>query len=286
MRLAAILLLAMTLPCLAEVPRVVTDFGPVQSLVSDVMGKLGSPAALLPAGSDPHDFQLRPSQAAALAGADLVFWVGPELMPTLGDALNTLAPQAKIVALLTTGGSTQRHFADGAVDPHAWLDPAIAMSWLGVIERELSAKDPAHAATYAANAVRAVARLHALDRDLAAMLAPIKSRPFVTYHDAFGHFADHYGLTQAGAIELSDASSPSAAQLAKVRDILATSSAICVFPEVGRDSKFIASLTVGLQVEVGAAQDIEFVATNAGPGQYNVLMRALAAGLVDCLSRE
>lgn len=286
MRLTAILLLVMTSPSQAEVPRVVTDFGPVQSLVSDVMGELGSPVALLPAGSDPHDFQLRPSQAASLAGADLVFWVGPELVPTLGDALNALAPQAKIVTLLSEGGSPQRHFSDGAVDPHAWLDPTIAISWLKAIERDLSAKDPEHAATYAANAARATLGLQALDHDLAAMLAPVRTRPFVTYHDAFGYFADHYGLAQAGAIQLSDASSPSAAQLAKVRDILAASSAICVFPEAGRDPKFIASLTEGLQVTIGAAQDIEFVATVAGPGQYEVLLRALGAGLVDCLSRD
>ena len=85
----------------------VTDFGPVQSLVADVMGDLGQPEMLLATGSDPHDFQLRPSQARTLAGADLVIWVGPDLIPALGDALTSLAPQARIVTL----SARQRHHA-------------------------------------------------------------------------------------------------------------------------------------------------------------------------------
>lgn len=283
MRWATILLL-MAAPALAEVPRVVTDFGPVQSLVSDVMGDLGPPQPLLTAGAGPHDFQLRPSQAAMLAQADLVFWVGPELIPPLGDALTALAPQSRIVALLQDGGGTTRSFADGGIDPHGWLDPQNASAWVDTIAATLSAKDPAHATTYAANAARTKADLLALDTELTALLAPVKDHPFITSHDALGYFTDRFGLANAGAIELGDASGPSAAQLADIRAILASTEAICVFPEAGRDPKFIASLTEGLQVRVGAAQDIEFAMLDPGPGQYAMLLRALAASLTDCLA--
>ena len=286
MRFATVLIGLLATSALAEVPRVVTDFGPVQALVSDVMGDLGQPVALLPQGGDPHDFQLRPSQAVLLAGADLVFWVGPELIPALGDALTALTPQAQIVALLQDGGGTIRQFDDGGVDPHGWLDPLNAMAWVGSIAATLTARDPANGATYAANAARTVADLQALDTELTAGLAPVRDRPFVTYHDALGYFTDHYGLAIAGAIELGDASSPSAAQLAGIRDILTNTDAICVFPEAGRDPKFITSLTEGLTVRVGAAQDIEFIELAAGPGQYAVLLRAIADGLTDCLAAK
>ena len=213
---------------------------------------------LLATGSDPHDFQLRPSQARTLAGADLVIWVGPELIPALGDALTSLAPDARIVGLLHDSGAT-RSFEDGGLDPHAWLDPRNAMAWVTTIAAALAERDPDNAATYAANAARAVADLTALDAELAAMLAPVKDRPFVVYHDALGYFTDRYGLAIKGAIELGDASSPSAAQLARIRAILDQTKPVCVFPEAGRDPKFIASLTEGLAVQVGAPQDIEFI---------------------------
>ena len=283
MRIAALILCLFPLAALAEVPRVVTDFGPVQSLVSDVMGDLGQPQALLTAGAGPHDFQLRPSQAALLAKADLVFWVGPELIPPLGDALTALAPQAEVVALLQDGGGGVRRFADGGVDPHGWLDPQNASAWLDTIAAALSARDPSNAATYAANAARSKADLQALDAELTALLAPVKDRPFIAYHDALGYFTDHYGLAFAGAIALGDASGPSASQLADIRAILAGTVAICVFPEAGRDPKFIAALTEGLPVRVGAAQDIEFALLDAGPGQYAVLLRAIGTSLTDCL---
>lgn len=285
MRLAATLLLALTFSAQAEVPRVVVDFGPVQSLVSDVMGDLGQPEVLLPIGGDPHDFQLRPSQAGALAAADLVFWVGPELIPTLGEAVTSLAPQAQVVALLRDGGGRTRAFDDGGIDPHGWLDPMNGVAWLNRIAEVLAARDPENTLTYATNAARAVAAVQALDKQLAAILEPVKKRPFVVYHDALGYFTDHYGLAVAGAIELGDASSPSAAQLAGIRAVLAGARPVCVFPEAGRDPKFITSLSEGLAVQVGKAQDLEFIETPAGRGQYVVLLRAIAEGLAECLGR-
>jgi zinc transport system substrate-binding protein len=288
MRLPVILLLSL-LPTatFADVPSVVTDFGPIQSLVMEVMGDVGAPVMLLPSGGDPHDFQLKPSQADQLAKADVIFWDGPELMPALTDAMGTLAPNATKVALLHDGGGHIRQFADGeGTDPHAWLDPTNGIAWVGTIAAQLSAKDPEHAATYAANAARVQADLKTLDVDLTAEFAPVKDRPFVVYHDALGYFGDHFGLNIAGAIELSDASSPSAARLTEIQAILQTTKAICVFPEIGRDPKFIASLSGGLDIRVGTPQDVEFIALPAGPGQYEVMLRALAKSITDCLKQD
>ena len=286
MRFSMSFLIAMAIaaPVAAEVPRVVTDFGPTQSLAAQVMGNLGAPVMLLALGADPHDFQMKPSQARALAGADLVFWVGPELTPALEHALAALGENARAVALLHLGGGTRRSLEGGAIDPHAWLDPANAEAWLATIATELARQDPEHAATYTANAAAAQAALQALDAELAARLAPVQGRPFVVFHDALGYFADHYGLQVVGAIELGDAAAPGAAQLAHIRGVVAEGGAICVFPEAGRDPKFIATVTAGSSARIGAAQDIEAITLPPGPGLYPDLLRALAGTLTDCLS--
>ena len=64
---------------MAEVPKVVTDFAPTYGLVSMVMGDLGQPEILLDKGANAHEFQLKPSQSAALQEAGLagVVQVGP-----------------------------------------------------------------------------------------------------------------------------------------------------------------------------------------------------------------
>lgn len=71
-------LLASTCFAMAEI-NVVASFAPVHSLVSGVMAGVGEPALLVPGGASPHDHALKPSQAADLQKADVVFWVGHEL---------------------------------------------------------------------------------------------------------------------------------------------------------------------------------------------------------------
>jgi zinc transport system substrate-binding protein len=292
MRYISFILLTTTLaataftPAMAKVPTVVTDFGPTHALVSKVMGDLGAPVMLLPKGADPHDFQMKPSQARSLADADLIFWTAPELMPALGDAIIALGNGTSSVPLLQEGGGNIRTYPiDGSVDPHGWLDPDNAVAWLGKIATELAAKDPDNAATYATNAAMAQDQIRALDAELGAALAPVRSKPFVVFHDALGYFADHYGLNVAGAIELGDATSPSAAQLSDIRRVLDQTKAVCVFPEAGRDPKYVSTVSEGTSARIGQPQDVEAITLDPGPDLYAALLRALTAGLTDCLSK-
>lgn len=278
-------LVALSTPAFS-VPKVVTDFAPIQSLVMQVMGKLGTPVMLSPVGGDPHDFQMRPSLATALSEADIVFWDGPELMPSLAEAIGSMAGKAQSVALLHDGGGHTRQFGDGeGTDPHAWLDPTNAEAWVATIADRLSKLDPSNAATYAANATAAQARLKTLDADLTAELAPARGVPIVEFHDAFGYFADHYGLNVVGTIELGDAATPSAARLTEIRKTLADAKATCVFPELGRDPKFIATVTEGSNARIGAGQDPEGTDPNDAPSPqlYDTLMRKLAKTVSDCV---
>ncbi len=60
-------------------PNVVASIEPVHSLVAAVMAGVGEPLLLVGGGASPHTASLRPSQAAALQSADLVFWIGESL---------------------------------------------------------------------------------------------------------------------------------------------------------------------------------------------------------------
>ncbi|WP_424944120.1 zinc ABC transporter substrate-binding protein [Aliiroseovarius crassostreae] len=93
--LASVLLpLGVAFPALADVPQVATDIAPVHSLVAQVMQGVGTPDLILPPGASPHGYSLRPSEAAALAKADLVVWIGPDLTPWLEKPLDTIASGA------------------------------------------------------------------------------------------------------------------------------------------------------------------------------------------------
>lgn len=94
------------LPATAEVPRVLADVPPVHSLVARVMQGVGTPDLLLPPGASPHDFALRPSDAARLSDAEVVIWAGEGLTPWLHEPLETLAGGARTLELLETEGWT------------------------------------------------------------------------------------------------------------------------------------------------------------------------------------
>lgn len=285
---------------LADVPHVVTDIAPVHALVAQVMGDLGAPDLLLDRGADPHSFQLRPSQATGLAHAKLVIWVGPELTPWLDRALSGLATNAAQLRLLDAEGTHRQDFdpagghdadhddaedhAQSRTDPHAWLDPDNARLWLDLIAQDLSRIDPDNADTYGANAEKAKADIAALDAEVAGLLAPARGKPFVVYHDAYGYFTAHYGLTATGSIAFGDAAAPGAARLSALREGLAGGSALCLFPEANHDAKLAGQMVQGTGTKLGGALDPVGSTLTPGPALYGDLLRTLARTLADCLS--
>lgn len=292
---ASAALLALATSAGAEVSAVVTDMPVVQSLVAEVMGDLGAPEVLVSSGADPHDVQLRPSQARALADADVIFWIGPEMTPWLDGPVAAAAAPAKI-ALLSAPGTALRQFGEdaaegeadaandddhGGVDPHAWLDPDNARAWLGAIADTLSATDPERAAIYRSNAEAASGAVATLDANLKARTASITGG-IVVAHDAYSYAADHYGLAIAGTLASGDAAQPGAARLSSLAALIRSGGVTCVFPEIGRDDKGLAALVEGTPAKLGAPLDPAGMSLSSGRGLYAALLGDLVGKIADC----
>ncbi len=109
-------------PLSAQDVHVVTDLPVTQSLVEMVLGGHGTAEALLDRGADAHSFQLRPSQAQALAQAGLVIWTGDQMAPWMSRAIAGPGGDAEAVALLEVDGVMLRAFgqdAEAQRDAHA-----------------------------------------------------------------------------------------------------------------------------------------------------------------------
>ncbi len=295
---------------LAEVPKVVTDIPPVHSLVSLVMGDLGQPELLLEPGASEHHFQLRPSQARAVAGADLVVWVGPELTPWLERPLGLRPEGADTLGLLATDGTERQDYLGGdddhdhdhghdhnhdhghdhghshdGVDPHAWLDPVNGLRWLQVISAELGRLDPTNAATYASNASRAAEAIAAAEDHARNRLAPLSQAHFATFHDAYGYYTGHFGLQPAASLSLGDASTPGAKRLSELRAKIEAGSIICLFPEAQHDPAQLTQLAEGTGARIGGALDPVGSMMEPGPALYPALISGMADTLADCLGK-
>jgi len=295
----------LALPGLAAAPPpdVVVTVKPLHSLVSGVMQGVGEPYLLVRGAANPHAFALRPSDAKALSGAELVVWAGPGVETFLDKPLTTLAKGAQVLTLVKEpsirllpvrkGGAWEAHDHDHAhedrpdadlgSDGHVWLDPLNAKVITVLIAARLSALDPARAATYQANAARQNQTLDALDAEMHAALAPLKDQPFIVFHDAYHYLEDRYGLNAAGAITVSPDQPPGAARLSALRERINQAGAVCIFAEPQFEPALVRTLAQGTKARTGVL-DPEGANIPDGPDLYGKLMRFNLRSLVDCLS--
>ena len=299
-------------PAYADRPRVAVDIAPIHSLVAQVMEGIGMPDLIIQPGATPHEYSLRPSEAAALQSADLVFWIGPDLTPWLEEAIETLAPAADLTTLMDVDGTVQLEFREDAVfeahdhsdhadeddhddhddhadhgdhaghDPHAWLSPKNAMTWLEVIAGRLSAVDPVNSDAYVANAASGRAVIEALMDEVDATLDPVRARAFIVFHDAYQYFETDFDVSASGAISISDASDPSPARIAEIRGQIAEQGVDCVLAEPQFNPGLVATVLRGSDAQMGIVDplgaDLEL-----GAELYPQLIRNLSNALAECL---
>ncbi len=276
----------------ADAPDVVVSIKPIHSLAAGVMDGIGEPALLITGGASPHDYTLRPSEAASLQDADVVFWVGEEMETFLEKPLRALPRNARVVALHEApgvrllgarDGSPHGH-GHGATNMHIWLDPANAQAMVAAIAETLIAADPDNAEHYRANAGRLNARLVALDHELRAALAPIRDRPYVVFHDAYPYFERRYGLTPVGSLTVDPDRKPSAKRVTGIRETIAATGAVCVFSEPQFEPAIVGTVIEGTAAKT-AVLDPLGAGLTAGADAYFQLMRGLAVSMTGCLER-
>jgi zinc transport system substrate-binding protein len=317
-RLLPVSFLLLSTAAWADVPRVATDIAPVHSLVAQVMAGVGTPDLTIPPGASPHSYSMRPSEARALAGANLVVWVGPSLTAWLGDPIDTLASGALRLELENVAGTVMLenrtgfafevhdhranhdddaeeegrddhadhgghdHPAD-AIDPHLWLDPVNASLWLGAISDALGQLDPENAQIYAANAAKGQGDMAKLQARIQAQLEPVQGRPFAVFHDAYHYFEARFGVEASAALLLSDGSAPSAARLDEVRNVVQSINAVCVFTEPQFNPGLVAALAEEGSLK-SALLDPLGAALTPGPALYGEMIQGLATSFTNCLT--
>jgi zinc transport system substrate-binding protein len=273
--------------------KVIVSIKPIHSLVAAVMQGAGKPELLLKGASSPHIYTLKPSDAEALSQADVIFWVGPELETFLSKPIETLSTPEKSVALINASLITKLlprtgpGFADdgehNTIDPHIWLSPDNAKAMVAAIASRLSAVDLANTALYEGNAESEIKRINDMQVTLQAKLAPIISKHFIVFHDAYHYFEKSFGLSAKGAIAIHPENPPSAAVLTTLRATVLSSAATCVFSEPQFDPKLVQILVEGTSAKTGILDPLG--ANEApGPNLYFNVMEALAKSLSDCLS--
>jgi ABC-type Zn uptake system ZnuABC Zn-binding protein ZnuA len=205
-------------PGAGEKLQVVTTVAPITSIVANVAGEAADVTGVVPEGTNSHTYEPKPSVAAVLSKADVVFVNGLKLEdPTLELAEEHADDGSQIVELGTLTITPDQYLYDfsfpedgGKPNPHLWTNPPMARCYAEIAASVLAKADPANAATYQANAAAYTSKIDELDRLMVAATAtvPEGNRKLLTYHDAYAYFAQHYGWEVIGAIQVSSFEDP------------------------------------------------------------------------------
>jgi zinc transport system substrate-binding protein len=288
----------------AHAAEVVVTIKPLHALVARVMAGAGTPHLLVQGALSPHSYALKPSDAARLNAADLLFRMSDAMEPFTARIVKALPRRVHVVTLADTpklrllprrtgaafaetadghGHGPGRGHDDGAMDGHAWLDPVNAKLMVDRIAEALGRKVPAKTATFRTNAAQLKADLDTLSAELTRDLAPAAGKPYVVFHDALQYFERRYGLTAVGAIAVSPEVPPGARRLSALRRRIVDLKAACIFTEPQLDMRLVIAVVEGSHARVGAI-DPEGLTIPPGPDHYFELLRSLARDLKACLA--
>jgi ABC-type Zn uptake system ZnuABC Zn-binding protein ZnuA/ABC-type Mn2+/Zn2+ transport system permease subunit len=243
------------------------------TVIGDWLREVGGNAVavdqVLEPNTDPHEYEPRPSDIEAAAGAALVFANGDGLDGWIDEVVSDSGSGAEVVDLGAAVPDRLPGETSGAekstYDPHWWHDPRNAEAAVREIERHLSSAEPSERRRFQRNADDYLARLRALDRGIARCFAavPVARRKLVTDHDAFGYFAHRYGIDVVGAVIPSQTTQaqPSAKDLSELARTIEEEKVTAVFPESSLSPK----VAEAIARQTGASADRTLYGDSLGP---------------------
>jgi zinc/manganese transport system substrate-binding protein len=209
--------------------RVVTTIPDLADMARQVGGDLVDVTSLATGVEDIHAVPMKPSFAVALNRADVVLLMGLEaehaFLPALLEASRNPRIQrdgpgyvdcSVYVTPLEVPARLDRALGDihPMGNPHFNLDPGDGKNLVRAIVDGLSRHAPGHAAVFRKTADGYLATLDAAVARWLREAAPLKGKKFVTYHPDMIYFAERFGLSQFGTIEIRPGIDPTPAHVA------------------------------------------------------------------------
>jgi zinc transport system substrate-binding protein len=244
---------------------VVTSFYPMYEFTKQVAGEHANVIALIPAGSEPHDWEPSAKDMKKVKEADVFIYNGivegwaEQALQSTANSKRVVVEASKGIDLIE-GLHEEEEEEEGnshELDPHVWLSPVLAQREVEAIAQGLIAVDPAHTDDYRNNADRYIAKLKALDGTFRETLATVKHKEFVTQHAAFGYLAKEYGLTQVPIAGLSPEEEPAPDKMADIIQFAKEKQVKTIFFETLVDPKVATTIAKEINADTDVLNPLE-----------------------------
>ena len=246
-RLFLLFLLTPVLTCVGvEKIRVSTFSSVLTEVLQQVGGDRVEVIGHVKPGSDPHDFEPKPSDLRAVANAQLVLLSAKQMEGYVGKLEEATGTKGVIIHVgdqfpsLKLSVQHGDHSHDGE-DPHWWHSIRNIARATKIVRDELVKLSPADKTAFTANASGYLAKMETLDAWVKSKVAelPRDKRKLVTNHDAFGYFAREYSFTVMPIAGLSKNDQPGSKKTAELIQAIKAAGVKAVFSEDVANPKVI-----------------------------------------------
>ena len=235
--------------------KVMASFYPMYDFAVKIGGDKAEVTDMVPAGTEPHDWEPAATDIKNLEEADLFIYSGAGMEHWVDDVLASLENQKLVSAEASMGltllpGHREEEEHEGAAeegveeeaaaeevhdhgqyDPHVWLNPVNAKKEMENIKNAFIEADPDNQAYYEANYDAYAEKFDVLDQEYKDTLSALPNKNIVVSHEAFGYLCDAYGLNQMGIEGLSPDSEPDPARMAEIIDFVKENKVKVIFFE-------------------------------------------------------
>ncbi len=216
--------------------KIVSTVFPPYDFAKQIVGDNAELSILLPPGSDTHSFEPSPKDIISIENCDIFLYIGgvneqwaEKILESCDKSKVKIVKLIDCVELIPEGisedGNEEHHENDGhnhEYDQHIWTSPKNAKLMLSEIYKAIAEADKENESTYKANYEKYDSEITALQNDIKTAVDNANNKT-VIFADKFPfrYFAEEFGLTcHAAFSSCSDESEPSAADVAKLIDII------------------------------------------------------------------
>ncbi|MBZ8181448.1 metal ABC transporter substrate-binding protein [Oscillatoria salina] len=272
------------------------------SLLCDLTEKIAQDTVtlncLIEPGTNPHSYEPTPSDRAAIDQAQLILYGGYQLEAKMIALIESTSSTIEKIAIYEQAvpnpllGEHHEHHHDEehnheeeevnteeelVSDPHVWHDAENGIKIVQSIAENLENLAPENAQLYQQNAAELTERLTEIDTWISDQIAtiPIQQRKLVTTHDAFGYYAQAYGLEVEPIQGISSETKPSAARLKEIVGTVKQAEVPTIFAEATTNPSVLE--TISREANVNISKQPLYA---AGPGSKGSEVETYAEMLI------
>ncbi len=219
---------------------IVTTIYPFKAIIQELTGEKFSVKAILPAGADPHTYEMLPSDFQSIQNSKAFFY-GAETLDGWAAKINvenkiellSLVPENYLIDIkiphFHSNEQPEKDVENIGVDPHFWTDPNVVRTMIPNLLKQLIRLDPASEEIFNSNAEKFADKLIKLNEKIKDETSSLKFRKVFTAHPFYSYFFERYDFKVAGSLEIAPGRQPSPREVKNLIELVKQENVKAIF---------------------------------------------------------